>query len=50
VELAHDRWPNSEVKDIVNQFGNGPGMEDIVRNGMGFPVLLEHGNSAGHLP
>jgi hypothetical protein len=40
LELAYDRWIDSVVKDIVNQFGN-PELEDIVRIAIGLPGLLD---------
>ncbi|WP_178133964.1 eCIS core domain-containing protein [Vineibacter terrae] len=51
LELAHDRWLDKVVKDVVDQaewraqrsFGNRSEIEEIVRIGLGLPVLLEHG-------
>ena len=50
LHLAHDRWVDRVVKDVIDQaewragqsFANRKELEDIVRIGMGLPVLLEH--------
>jgi hypothetical protein len=48
--LAHDRWIDQVVRDVIKRaewgarssLANRPALEDIVRIGMGLPVLLEH--------
>jgi hypothetical protein len=51
LEMAHDRWTDQVVKDVIDQaewrvgasLVNRPQLDDVIRVGMGLPVLLEHG-------
>jgi hypothetical protein len=50
-ELAHDRWIDQVVEDVIARavwragatFGNRPALQEIVRVGMAMPSFLEHG-------
>jgi hypothetical protein len=51
IELAHDRWIDQVVEDVIVRaeyragctFGNRLDLKDIVRVGMAMPSFLEHG-------